>query len=171
MRRLLVDRGGDLNFAAVLSLDGLRAGAQLRHRRAERTEVVDHRLVDEDVAIGEEEDPFSPPGLPQTPDDLKRRVGLAGAGGHHQQDAVLALGDGLDRRVDRDALVVARLFAAAVVVVVLEDDCFLSRRQALPLRYESHSCAGDGKSVERQLGFRLGALAGPIVEDEAVAVR
>ena len=41
---------------------------------------------------------FLTPGLPQPPDDLERGVGLAGAGGHHEQDAVLPLGDGLDRR-------------------------------------------------------------------------
>ena len=65
---------------------------------------------------------FFAPGLPQPPDDLERGVGLAGAGRHDEQDAVLALGDGLDRRVDGVDLVVARGLAAAVVVVVLKDD-------------------------------------------------
>ncbi len=43
---LLVNRGGDLNLAAVFPLDGLRAGAELGHRSAERTKVVHHRLID-----------------------------------------------------------------------------------------------------------------------------
>ena len=75
---------------------------------------------------------FLRPGLPQPPDDLEGGVGLAGAGRHDQQDAVLALGDGLDGRVDGVDLVVARRLAAAVVVVVLKDDLLGVRRQALP---------------------------------------
>ena len=119
---LLVERGGEFDFGAVVALDGLGAGAELGHRRAEGPEIVDHRLVDEDVAVGEEEDAFLAAGLPQPPDDLKGGVGLAGAGGHDEQDAVLALGDGFDRRVDGVDLVVARGLAAAVVEVVLQDD-------------------------------------------------
>ncbi len=56
-------------------------------------------------------------GLPQAPDDLEGGVGLAGAGGHDQQDAPLPAGDGLDGAVDGVDLVVARRAAAAVVVV------------------------------------------------------
>ena len=33
---LLVERRRDLDFGAIRALDGLRAGAELRHRRAER---------------------------------------------------------------------------------------------------------------------------------------
>ncbi len=81
---------------------------------------------------------FLRPGLPQAPDDLEGGVGLAGAGGHDEQDAVLPLGDGFDGLVDGDALVVARLLAAAVLEVVLEDDFLpapgpgLSRRGISP---------------------------------------
>jgi hypothetical protein len=65
---------------------------------AERLEVVGLGLVDQDVAVGEEEDALlHGAGLPQPPDDLKGRVGLARAGRHDEQDAVLALGDRLDR--------------------------------------------------------------------------
>ena len=71
---------------------------------------------------------FLRPGLPQPPDDLEGRVGLAGAGRHDQQNAVLALGDGLDRGVDGVDLIVARRLAAAVVEIILEDD--LSRPRA-----------------------------------------
>ena len=101
-------------------------------------EIVDHRLVDQDVAVGEEEDAFLAPGLPQPPDDLKGRVGLAGAGRHDQQDAVLALGNRFDRGVDGVDLVVARRLAAAVVEVILQDDLLLrpasapSRRSISP---------------------------------------
>jgi hypothetical protein len=40
----------------------------------------------------------------------------------------LALGDGFEGLVNRDALVVARLLAARIVVEVLEDDFFLPGR-------------------------------------------
>ena len=41
-------------------------------------------LVDEDVAVGEEEDALGGLVLPKPPDDLERGVGLARAGGHHK---------------------------------------------------------------------------------------
>ncbi len=130
----------------------LELGAELGHRLPEGPEVVDHGLVDQDVAIGEEEDAFLAPGLPQAPDDLKGGVGLAGAGCHDEEDAILALGDGFDGLVDRDALVVARLLAAGVVVVVLEDDVSPARAPSpFHARYLCQSFSGDGKSVERQL--------------------
>ena len=88
-----------------------RAVGDLGHRLAERLEVVGLGLVGEDVAIDQEEDALLGARLPQPPDDLERGVGLAGAGGHDQQDAVLAAGDGLDGAVDGDELVVARRLA------------------------------------------------------------
>ena len=144
---LLVERRGEFDLGAVVALDGLRAGAELRHRRAEGAEVVDHRLVDEDVAVGEEEDALLAAGLPQPPDDLEGGVGLAGAGGHDEQDAVLALGDGLDGGVDG----VAPGSSAA--------PCRCRRRSSpagrsasasgvspFQARYFAQSSSGDGKS-------------------------
>ena len=146
---------------------------ELRHRAAERAEVVDHRLVDQHVAVGEEEDALLAARLPQPPDDLERGVGLAGAGRHDEQDAVLALGDGLDRRVDGVDLVVARGLAAAVVEIVLKDDLLGFGRQALPGAIASpRDRAGDGKASSGERSFpRRVARAGAVVEHEAVAVR
>ena len=134
-RELLVDvllflGAGDRLVEAEVDLEGLvdRAVGDLRHRLTERLEVVGHGLVGEDVAVGEEEDALLRAGLPEPPDDLEGGVGLAGAGGHDEQDAVLAAGDGLDGAVDGDELVVARRLAGAVVVVVLRGDSFLLRR-------------------------------------------
>ena len=129
-----IDGGGDIGHIAVGLLDGFGVDAEFRHDATERAEVVHHRLVDQHVAVGQKQDAFLAPGLPQTPDDLEGGVGLAGAGGHHQQDAVAALGDGLDRRVDGVDLIVARGFAAAVVVIVLKNDLFGPRVEALPFR-------------------------------------
>ena len=47
---------------AVRAFDGLRFRRQLGHRRAEGPEVVDHGLVDQHVAIGQEQDAFLAPG-------------------------------------------------------------------------------------------------------------
>ena len=55
---LLVDGSGQLDARAVRRARWSWAGAELGHCRAERPEVVDHRLVDEDVAVGEEQDAF-----------------------------------------------------------------------------------------------------------------
>ena len=56
MRRFLSSASGQIDVAAVGAFDGLGAGRELRHRRAEGAEVVDHGLVDQDVAVGQEQD-------------------------------------------------------------------------------------------------------------------
>ena len=116
----------------MVPFDGLGVCRKLGHRRAERAEVVDHRLVDQHVAVGEEQDTLLAAGLPQTPDDLERRVGLAGAGRHDQQHAVVALGNGLNRGVDRVHLIITRGLAAAVVEIVLKHDLLGLGVEALP---------------------------------------
>ena len=161
MRRFLSMRGGEIDPRAVVALDGLRTGAELRHRRAERAEIVDHRLVDEDVAVGKEEDALFAAGLPQPPDDLKRGVGLARAGRHDQQDAVLALGDGLDRGIDGIDLIVARSLAAAVVEVVLQDDLLRLGVSPFQSRYCAQRSAGRREGVERRGRLPSSAL-GPV---------
>jgi hypothetical protein len=77
----------------------LAFGRELRHRGAERTEIIHHGLVDKHVAVGKIEDALLAARLPEPPNDLKRRVGLARAGRHDQQHADLALGDGFDRGI------------------------------------------------------------------------
>ena len=139
--------------AAVLAVDGSGVGRELCHRPAERAEIVDHRLVDEDVAVGQEQDALLASGLPQSPDDLEGGVGLAGAGRHHEQDAVLPLGDGFDRGVNGADLVIARALVAAVVVVVLENDFLRFGRQALPTAIARPQFAGRRKGVEPEVRF------------------
>src|ERR1019366_6005970 len=53
-----VERGCKFVFGAVLALDGLRAGAEFCHCRAERAEVVDHGLVNKDITVGKKENAF-----------------------------------------------------------------------------------------------------------------
>ena len=126
---------------------------------AERAEVVHHRLVDQHVAVGEEQDALLAARLPQPPDDLKRGVGLAGAGRHDQQDAVAALGDGLDRGVDGVDLIVARGLAAAVVEIVLKDDLLGLGVEALPGAIARPQIGRRRKGVERRDSSRSVALA------------
>ena len=122
---LLVDVGllfgsGHRLVEAQVDLEGLVGVAvrDLRHRRTERLEVVGLGLVCQDVTVDQEEDALLRSGLPQAPDDLKGRVGLARAGGHHEQQSVLASGDSVDGAVDGDRLVVAWRLAGVVLEVV-----------------------------------------------------
>src|SRR5262249_44701460 len=48
---LLVDSGGELDLGTVIPLDGLTAGAELRHGGSEGSEIVHHGLIDQDIAI------------------------------------------------------------------------------------------------------------------------
>ena len=166
-----VDRGAEVDARAVVALDSLRSGRKLRHRAAERAEVIDHRLVDQHVAIGKVEDPLGPARLPQPPDDLKGGVGLAGTRRHDEQHAVAALGDGLDRGVDGVDLIIARRLVAAVGEIVLKDNLLGFRRQPLPRAIARPQIGRRWKGVERKIGFPRIAGAGAVVEHEAVAVR
>ena len=82
-----VNGAGQVFGSAVRAFDGLCFCRELRHRRAERPEVVDHRLVDQHVAICQKQDALLAARLPKPPDDLKSGIGLAGSGRHDQQDA------------------------------------------------------------------------------------
>ena len=115
---------GEVHRRAVVPLDRLRLRRQLGHRRAEGAKIVDHRLIDQDVTVGQKQNPLLALGLPQPPDDLKSGVGLASARGHDQQHPVTTVGDGLDRSVDGVELIVAWGLAAAVVEIVLQHYLF-----------------------------------------------
>jgi hypothetical protein len=100
----------------------LRLALQLPDRPfTERRDVLSQsRLIDEDVAVGEVEDPRvavgTPPAAPQLPDDLHRDERLAGAGRHREQQALVAPEHGLHRTVDGRDLVVAGLLRSPVSV-------------------------------------------------------
>jgi hypothetical protein len=168
---LLVERQRQVFLGAVLPLDGLGVGGELRHCRAERAEIVQHRLVDQHVAVGEEQDALLAGRLPQAPDDLKRGVGLARAGRHDQQHAVAALSDGLDRGVDCIHLIVTRRLAAAVVEIVLKHDLLSVGVETLPGAIARPQVGRRREGVEAKVRFDRNAPAGAVVEHEAVAVR
>src|ERR1035437_4974668 len=129
---LFIERRGEFDLGPVCALDSLRARTELGHCRAERPEIIHHRLINEDVAVGKEQDAFLAPGFPQPPDNLKRGVGLAGARGHDEENSVLALCDGFYRGVDGIGLIVARRFSAAIVEVILQDNRFFIGSESFP---------------------------------------
>ena len=161
---------GYFNLAPISTLDGFGVDTELGHGTAKWAEVVDHGLVNQYVAVGQKQDAFLLPRLPQPPDDLKRGVGLAGAGGHDQQDAVLTFGNSFHRRVHGVALVITRLFATAVIKVRLLDYLFLCRGQPFPSQIAAPKLSRTGKVVQFQSGFELHRGAGAVMQHKAVTV-
>ena len=167
-------RAGDRLVQREIDLEALvhLAVRDLGHRPRERLEVVRLGLVDQDVAVGEEENPLLHSGFPEAPDDLEGRHRLAGARRHDEQDSVLLLGDGLDDAIDGVDLVVAGRPTAPVGVVVLGDDRLGGRRQRLPGRVPPPEFCWRWELVESEL-LLDGADDRPVRSwsDEAVAVR
>jgi hypothetical protein len=136
----------------------------------EGLEVVGPGLVDEDVAVGQEQDALLELSLPQPPDDLEGGVGLAGAGGHDQQDAILATGDGLDGAIDRGDLVVTGNPAGTIVVIRSFHGGDRIPSQTFPGAVALPEFGRRRKFGQLQLGFRGESIAGTVMEEEAVAI-
>jgi len=149
------------------ALDALGVGTELGHGALEGPEVVDHGLVDQDVAVGQKQDALFSLALPQPPDDLKRGVGLAGAGGHDQQHVALATGDGLDRAVDGVQVVVARRFARGVVKFGNLAHC---RAPAFPGAVAAPQLGRAGKLSEREVLLQHAAGQRGVAKHKAVDV-
>src|SRR5665647_34910 len=143
----------------------------LGHRGAKRLEIVDERLVSEDVAVDEEKDSLGLACLPQAPDDLEGRVGLPGAGGHNEQNAILAFGDCLDGAVHCDRLIVAGWLGGAVRVVLLRDELLLPGIEPLPLAVPTPQFIWSRELINSQIALydfpRPGRL---VMEDEPITV-
>ncbi|MNG85937.1 hypothetical protein D3C79_447070 [compost metagenome] len=146
-----------------------RAPGDLGHGRAKGLKIIDLGLIDQNVAIGQKQDALLGARLPQTPDDLKCGVGLAGAGCHHQQYPILAFRYGFYGLVDGLQLVVAGRFATAIRVVVLADNGQLGLGVALPSAEFVPKLARAGEILQRDLGFQLGRI-GLVMKYEAIAV-
>ena len=142
----------------------------LRHRLAERLEVVGLGLVGEDVAIDEKENALLRAGFPETPDDLKGGEGFACARGHDEQDAVFAFRDGIDGAIDGDELVVAGGLLKATVVVVLGGDGFLCGGVGLGCAVAGPKFVGGRELIERDFARDRARLDGAVVLEEGVAV-
>src|SRR5262245_50710455 len=80
----LVDGGGDVHATAVIAFDSFGSSAELGHSRTERAEVVNHRLVNQHIAVGQKQDALLLPGFPKPPNNLESCVGLPGTRSHYQ---------------------------------------------------------------------------------------
>ncbi len=85
-------------------------------------EVLLYRLVHKHIAVGKVQHFLHQPSLQQTIYNLECRVGLARAGGHHQKQAALPLGYGIDGAVYGIALVITRREDVLTCAVGLVDD-------------------------------------------------
>jgi len=87
--------------------------------------VVHNRLIGQNIAVNQKENPLFYSGFPQTPNDLKSGVGFAGAGGHHQKQTVFAFDDFFGSAVNRNLLEVAGRLAVNLLIIILTDYFFL----------------------------------------------
>ena len=148
------------------------AVGDLVHHLAKRCEILLDRLIDEDVAVREEEDALLGLGFPEPPDDLEGGVGFAGAGSHGQQDSLLAIGDGSECAINGNALVVVGRFVGAIGVTGLGDHLPLwLRRDVFPPLVEVPEFLMGWKFVEGD--FPDGGLGEPgaVVKEKALPVR
>ena len=138
----------------------------------QRREVLLDGLANQHVAVGEVQDfPFHA-AAQQPVDDLERGVGLARARRHDEQNPVLPAGDGVQRAVHGDALIVAGRIGALARIVRLADDCLLRLRQA-------RAAVGAPLEARVQLVRRRKVLHGDVALDarqevvlpEGIAVR
>ena len=101
---------------------------------------------------------------------MKGRVGLARAGGHYEQDAVLAVGNGFYRAVDGDKLIVARrlLRTPDVVILCRHDNLLLGKSFggaiAGPKVFRS------GKLIERDFPCYRAAGGHAVVFEKGVSI-
>ncbi len=167
---LLVHSEFDGFFCSVRKFDGFAFGAQLGHRAFEWSKVIDHRLIDQDVAISKEQDSFFRTGFPKSPDDLECGKGLAGAGGHDQQGSLLSLTDGVDYTIDCDGLVVSRATSTAVRVVRLCHDRDVGRSDLLCVTVLLPELLWRWELIQRQFPFNGSVRRQSIVKQKAVAV-
>ena len=102
-------------------------------------------------------------------DYLKRGIGLAGSGRHHEKRALRALGDRLDRAVDGDALVVARRVGLHVVMVGSIHHGAFGGIEAAAIPIAPVQLSGGREAVKGDVGALVARRA--VELEEAVAVR
>ena len=154
----------------VPALAGVTA-ADLVAGIAEGREHLGHGVIDQDVAIREEQDfgaavftravPFA---VPQLPANLEGHIGLARAGGQRGEDAFLAHQNRLDHALDGNLLVVTRHLAGGQIEGLQQVLCPILR-QVCCTGQAGEQLIGCGVTIYLLLG------AGGVVDlDDAVAV-
>ena len=119
----------------------------LGHILGKRAEILFDSLVDKYVSVGEIEDTFFEPRLFEPVYDLKRGVGFACAGSHHEQKPVFALGYAFDSFVDGTSLVVSRLVKTFIPIIWLFDYIELLRSVVVKIVHTLHKLFGSWKLV------------------------
>ena len=127
-----------------------------------------HGLVNEDIAVSKEQDLFLSAGFPKAVDDLKSGIGLAGAGRHNEENAVLPTGNRINGAVDGDTLIVARSLITRLKIVRLSDELLLLRREVLVPNVSLPKILRRRKLLKRQLSLFPGLH---IVFKETIAIR
>ena len=160
--QLLIE--GQVQFIGAVQLFAL----DFRHDLCKRLEVLLHGLVNEDIAVSKEQDLFLATGFPKAVDDLKRSIGLAGAGRHNEENAVLPTGYRINGAVDGDTLIVARSLITRLEIVRLGDELLLLRREVLVPDMSLPKILRRGKLLKRQFTLFAGFH---IVFQETIAIR
>ena len=138
------------------------------HDLCKRLEVLLHGLVNEDIAVSKEQNFFLSAGFPKAVNDLESGIGLAGAGRHHEENAVLPTGYCVNGAVDSDALIVARGLITRLEIIRLSDELLLLRREVLVADMPLPESLRRGKLLKRQFTLFPGLH---IVFQETVAIR
>ena len=133
----------------------------------QRGEVLGDGLVHQVVAVGEVEDLLLHAAHEEAVDNLEGGVGLAGAGGHDEEDTPLPFRDAVEGAVDGDALVIAgRVALLAGVVGLSQDRLLFGGKAGLPLIAGDEFVIGR-KGVEGDLPLEAGE---EVMFGKAVAV-
>ena len=160
----LIERQVDLVGLVHLAVD------DFGHGRLEGLEVVDPGLIHQDIAIGQEKDALLGAGAPQAPDNLEGGIGLAGAGGHDEKDAILPLGNSLHGAIDGDLLVIAGHLARSARVVILGDNSLFGGFQSLCDAITMPEFGRGRKSRHGDLPLHFTLPAGAIMFQKSIAI-
>ena len=109
----------------------------LRHYLSEGLEILNHGLVDKDVAVCKIENLLFATGFMQTFHNLERRKRLARSRSHHKQYSLLAFRDSFNRAIDCYTLVIARSMRIHIPIVRFVDNLLLFRSKLLG-RFQAH---------------------------------
>ena len=126
--KLLVEREIDLVSRIELSTYDLGCNP------LERLEIAVYGLIDENIAVRQIENLTDLGSLSQAMNDLKSRKSLSRSRCHNEQDAILTSRNSFKRTIDGDALIVARMIAA-VLLVIRSGHNLLAIRMLKPLSF------------------------------------
>ena len=150
-----------INFEAV----------DLRYGIAEVPEVAVLCLISECCTIDEEQYALFLLRLPEPPDDLERRVGLAGPCRHDEHDAVLALCNCFYHAIYRIDLIVARTTTGPILKILLQKNVTLLFVQILSVLISLKEGGRAWKCIYSNFSLNISFCLQSIMLKETRAVR